>query len=138
MPRFFFNLSSEGNVSIDETGMDFPSLETAYLDTCEAILEMGIEKLRARQDPSKDMFEIADGQRNVLMQVPFFEVLRPVAATSTTLRGLDTVRILHNRLHQVARSEALQADIRAEYEQAKKTCCDIRTNLARMTPDLSC
>jgi hypothetical protein len=138
MPRFFFNLSSEGNVSIDETGMDFPSLETAYLDACEAILEMGIEKLRARQDPSKDLFEIADGQRNILMQVPFFEVLRPAAATSTTLRRLDTVRILHNRLHRVARSEALQADIRAEYEQAKKTCRDIRTSLARMTPRLSC
>jgi hypothetical protein len=137
MPRFFFNLSSEGNVSIDETGMDFPSLESAYLDACEAILEIGIEKLRTRKDPSKDMFEIADGQRNVLMQVPFFEVLRPAAATSTAPMRLDTIRLFHSCLHQVARSEALQADIRAEYEQAKKTCRDIRTNLARIPPHSS-
>jgi hypothetical protein len=130
MPRFFFNLSSEGNVSMDETGMDFPSLETAYLDACEAILEMGIEKLRARQDPSKDMFEIADGQRNVLMQVPFSEALRPAAATTI---APNTIQTFHSCLHQLARSEALQTDISAGLEQAKKTVRDIRTNLARMT-----
>jgi uncharacterized protein DUF6894 len=132
MPRFFFNLSSQGNVSIDETGTEFPSLEAAYLDTCDAILDMAIEKLCARQNPAKDAFEIADEQGNVLMQVPFSEVLWPVAATNRPMRS-ETIRIFDSCRHHAARSLALQADIRAEFEQVKNTCCDIRANLARIT-----
>src|SRR5215831_7040201 len=132
MPRFFFNLRSQGDVSIDEIGTEFSCLEAAYLDACDAILQIAFDKLRSRQDPSRDTFEIADGERKVLMQVPFVEVLQPRAATSIARMRLDTLRILDNCLHQVARSEALQVAISAELEQAKKTCAGIRANLAQM------
>jgi hypothetical protein len=138
MPRFFFNLSSQSKVSIDETGTEFSSLEAAYLDTCDAILDMAVEKLRARQDPARDMFEIIDEQRNVLMQVPFSEVLRPAAPTNIAPMRLETIRIFDSYRQQVARNEALQADIRAQFEQVKNTCCDIRANLALITPSSSC
>jgi hypothetical protein len=132
MPRFFFNLWSDGNVSIDETGTEFSCLEAAYLDACDAIMQIAFEKLRSRQDPSKDTFEITDGQRTVLMQVPFLEVLQPKAETNIARMRLDTLRILDNCLRQVARSEGLQVAISAELEQAEKTCMGIRANLARM------
>jgi hypothetical protein len=134
MPRFFFNLRSQGDVSVDAIGTEFSSLEAAYLDACNAILQIAFEKLQARQDPSEDVFEIADGQRTVLMQVPFLEVLQPKAATSIARTRLDTRRILDNCRHQVARSEALQVVIDAELEQATKTCSDICANLARIPP----
>ena len=130
MPRFFFNLRSQGDVSIDEIGTEFSSLEAAYLDACDAIMQIAFEKLRSRQDPSRDTFEIADGQRKVLMQVPFLEVLQPKAAANIARTRLETFRLLDNCLYQVARSEALQGAISAELEQAKKTCCGIRANLA--------
>jgi hypothetical protein len=66
------------------------------------------------------------------MQVPFVEVLQPRAAKNIARMRLDTLRILDNCLHQVARSEALQVAISAELEQAKKTCSGIRANLARI------
>ena len=132
MPRFFFNLRSQGDVSIDEIGTEFSSLEAAYLDACDAIMQIAFEKLQSRQDPSKDTFEIADGQRKVLMQVPFLEVLQPQAATKISRTRLDSLRTLDNCLHQVARSEALQVAISTELEQAKKTCSGIRANLARI------
>ena len=132
MPRFFFNLRSQGDVSIDEIGTEFSCLEAAYLDACDAIMQIAFDKLRSRQDPSKDTFEIADGQRTVLMHVPFLEVLQPQAATKISRTRLDSLRTLDNCLHQVARSEALQVAIGAELEQAKKTCAGIRANLARM------
>ena len=132
MPRFFFNLRSQGDVSVDAIGTEFSSLEAAYLDACNAILQIAFEKLQARQDPSEDVFEIADGQRTVLMQVPFLEVLQPRAVTSIARTRQDTRRILDNCLHQVARSEALQVVIDAELEQATKTCSDIWANLARI------
>src|SRR5215468_1013330 len=106
MPRFFFNLSSQGNVSIDETGTDFSSLEAAYLETCGAILEMAIEKLREREDPGKDMFEITDERGNVLMQVPFSEVLRPQGAAKSNVKP-EMMVTLNNCLHQVTQCEAL-------------------------------
>ena len=133
MPRFFFNLNSQGNVSIDEVGTEFSSLESAYLDACKAILDIGLEKLRSRQDPAKDSFEIIDENRNVLMEVPFFEVLQP-AATSITPRSLHTIEIIEECRNQVARCERLQVEIRAEFEQVNNTFCDIRANLARIGP----
>src|SRR5262249_32175790 len=120
MPRFFFNLNSQGNVSVDEVGTEFSSLESAYLDACQAILDISLEKLRSRQDPAKDSFEIIDENRNVLMQVPFSEVLWP-AATNVAPRSLDTIEILDMCRNQAARCERLQVEIRAEFEQAKNT-----------------
>ena len=131
MPRFFFNLSSQGNVSIDETGTDFSSLEAAYLETCGAILEMAIEKLREREDPGKDMFEITDERGNVLMQVPFSEVLRPQGAAKSNVKP-EMMVTLNNCLHQVTQCEALQADIREGFEQVKNTFSDIHATLARI------
>ena len=36
MPKFFFNYTARQDVSVDDTGTEFPSLEAAYLDTCTA------------------------------------------------------------------------------------------------------
>jgi hypothetical protein len=132
MPRFFFNLSSQGNFSPDDTGTEFSSLEAAYLDTCEAILDIAVEKLRAGQNPAKDAFEIADEQGNVLMEVPFSEVFWPAAATNRPT-SLETVRTFDSCRQHAARSVALQADIRAQFEQVKNTFCDIRANLAALS-----
>jgi hypothetical protein len=131
MPRFFFNLNSQGNVSVDEVGTEFSSLEAAYLDVCNAILDIGFEKLRSRQDPAKDSFEIIDENRNVLMHVPFFEVLWP-AATNIAPMSPDTIERIERWRNQATRCETLQVELRAEFEQAKNTYCDIRANLARI------
>ena len=60
MPLFFFNHSSAGSVCVDDLGTEFPSLEAAYLDTCDAVLDMAFEKLRTQQDPEDDSFDIID------------------------------------------------------------------------------
>ena len=137
MPLFFFHLSSQGNISLDETGTEFPSLEAAYLETCDAILEIATERLRERQDPANDTFEIADEQRNVLMEVPFSEVLRPAAATNIASVRLHTIRILDSYREQVARSERLESDIREEFRRAKATFHEIRASLAQIAPTSS-
>ncbi len=77
MPRFFFHFTSQNDVSRDEVGTVFPSLEAAYLDSCQSALEMSIDKLRAREDPINDSVEIADESGRRLMNIPFAEVLRP-------------------------------------------------------------
>jgi hypothetical protein len=131
MPRFFFHLRSQDGLSADETGTDFPCLEEAYLGTCDAILEMAVEMLRARQNPTKDAFEIADDRGNVLMEVPFSEVLWPGAVTNKPVRS-ETIRVFESCRRRAERSHVLQAEIRAEFQQARNTFSDIHANLARL------
>jgi hypothetical protein len=131
MPRFFFNLSSPDGFSIDEIGTEFSGLEAAYLGTCDTILEIAVEMLRAHENPAKSAFEIADEHGNVLMDVPFSEVLWPGAVTNKP-RRLETIRIFESCRRYAARSLTLRSEIRAEFEQARSTFSDIRASLARI------
>lgn len=84
MVHFFFHFSQGPQLSRDEEGSDFASLEDAYLDVHRAIQEMWEELLSARCDPRDCAFEICDESGRMLMIVPFTEVLdactRPSAA----------------------------------------------------------
>jgi hypothetical protein len=132
MPLFFFNFTSQGEVSIDDTGTEFPSLESAYLSTCQAILEIAFEKLRARQDPEKDVFEIVDAQRTVLMMVPFLEVLRPRRPSNASVLREETRRLTRTSQLLLARSKALKAELLSEMERTKRLSDTINENLARV------
>jgi hypothetical protein len=129
MPRFFFNYTSGGTFFVDDMGAEFPSLEAAYLDTCKGALAIAFEKLRARQDPNADVFEITDDKRNVLMHVPFSEVLRPSVAKSFALRGHQTVAALENCCRQIARGQQLKDELRKEIAKTRKMFDAIRANL---------
>ena len=132
MPLFFFNFTSPGEVSIDHIGIEFPSLESAYLSTCQAILDIAYDKLRARQDPDHDAFEIVDAQRTVLMQVPFLEVLHPRQPDNASVLCEEAHRLARTSRLLVARSKALEADLRAEVERARQLSGTINDNLARV------
>ena len=132
MPLFFFNFTSPGEVSIDDIGTEFPSLESAYLSTCQAILDIASDKLRARQDPDHDAFEIADAQRTVLMQVPFLEVLHPRQPDNASVLCEEAHRLANTSRLLVARSKVLEADLRAEVDRTKRLSGTISANLARV------
>jgi hypothetical protein len=134
MPLFFFNHTSQGSTFVDDIGTEYSSLEAAYLDTCDAALAIAFEKLRARQDPTADAFEIADDKHNVLMQVPFSEVLRPAAAGNiSTVRQQHTL-VVKNCRRQAERSERLHGEIRAEFARARRMFDAIRANLSAFHP----
>ncbi|MGX1099185.1 DUF6894 family protein [Amorphus sp. MBR-141] len=75
MVHFFFHFRQGPQLSRDEEGSDFASLEDAYLDVHRAIQEMWEELLSARCDPRDCAFEICDESGLLLMTVPFTEVL---------------------------------------------------------------
>ena len=134
MPYFFFNHTSKGATCVDDIGTEFPSLEAAYLDTCEAILAIAFEKLRARQDPATDAFEIIDDKQNVLMKVPFSEVLRPSAATHILTVQEQAILALENCRYQAARSERLNDEIRTEFARTREIFAAIHANLSVFPP----
>ncbi|MGC2778912.1 MAG: hypothetical protein WA418_25105 [Bradyrhizobium sp.] len=132
MPLFFFNFISQGKVSIDDTGSEFPSLEAAYLSTYQAILEIACEKLQARRNPQTDAFEITDAQHTVLMKVSFREVLPPSRVTNLTGLCKQTRQLVSASESLLGRSRMLRADLLAEIERTGRLTSAIRDNLATL------
>ena len=77
MARYFFHLVSPNETSKDDIGTELPNAEAAYLQACDAALEISFEMLRERRDPSRYAFEVADVEGRVVFEIPFAEVTRP-------------------------------------------------------------
>ncbi len=129
MPRFFFHFMSQDDVSRDDIGTEFPSLEAAYLDGCQSALEMSIDKLRARDDPTNDSVEITDESGHLLMNIPFQEVLRPRQKFGIQTNRRASDGIIQACQRQMQRSHTLRSELRAEYEKTQSTFQSILTKL---------
>ncbi len=81
MPCFYFDYrDGDGRLERDEDGIDFPSLEAAYLDAHLAIIDIWAEARREGRDPRPASFEIRDAHSRGVIELPFAEALRlPVA-----------------------------------------------------------
>jgi len=121
IPLFFFNLCTADGVDRDDEGVDLPDIETAYLEAFHTATEMWIEAVRHRRDPSKHHFEITDARGQLLMTVPFNEVIakRPVARPQSPARSETRDRQTASALPRLPwpRQEPLP-DIHAIFEQA--------------------
>jgi Domain of unknown function (DUF6894) len=73
--RYYFHLRIDRTFSPDEIGLDLPDLETAYLEAFKAAQEMWPELLAERSDPLTRCFESADDRGQLLLTLPFAEVL---------------------------------------------------------------
>jgi len=82
MRRYHFNLvASNGESIADDEGAEYQDLENAYLAAFECALELWGPLLRSREDPRERAFQITDEKGEVLMILPFNEILevcRPV------------------------------------------------------------
>jgi hypothetical protein len=103
VPHFYFHIKNGRELERDTEGLDFPSLEAAYLEAFKAATELWGELLARREDPRRLAFEICDTAGNQLLKLPFAEILQstrgagtkpPIANASELRRQLD----LMNRL----------------------------------------
>ena len=129
MPHFFFDLSAPGRLDTDDCGVEFVHLEAAYLDICRAALEISVEMLHSRQDPSRFIFHIRDAHGRRLLDVPFREVLQPGAgvARSSVPRAVTAETVAAT----VARTQELKAELRAGFTAARETVRSARATLGR-------
>jgi len=77
MPVFYFHYSDGRRSYQDEVGLEFGSLEEAYLDVCASIPEAARDLLIKRMDPLSPSYKIADARGRVLLDVPFTDILAP-------------------------------------------------------------
>ena len=75
MPWFYFHLRTPAGLERDDLGLELAGIEAAYLDGCRAIPTMAADLMKKRVDPQRCCFEIADSEGQVLLEVPFTEIL---------------------------------------------------------------
>ena len=75
MPQFFFNFRDEDGLNRDREGLELPDLDAAYMEAFEAAKEMWIEAIRDMRNPMRQSFEVVDADGNILIIVPFGEVI---------------------------------------------------------------
>lgn len=110
----------------DEDGLEFPDLDTAYLEAFQAATEMWIEALAEVRNPSRERFEIRDGTGRIVLVLPFSEIIE-------TGRGVRRrVRDCPGLLSAVERTRDLQTDVATQIAVARKQIREARESLARI------
>ena len=127
MSLFYFHLVTAAARSEDIEGIDFPTLEVAYLDACKAALEISFEALRRRQDPSGYRFEVCDENRRLVLDLPFSEVLKPGGFNRAA-----PLEPLYARIQErLLRGRELKAEIAAGLVQARRSMETAKATLRR-------
>ena len=73
MPRYFFHLTTPNGTDLDDTGIEWPDPNFAYLEACKAIPNTVLEIIKDGGDPANFAFEIVDQTGNVLWHIPLLE-----------------------------------------------------------------
>ena len=60
VPLYFFHLRTAQGLNPDETGLELPDAEAAYLEAFKTAQDMWADLLRQREDPTRHSFEIAE------------------------------------------------------------------------------
>jgi Domain of unknown function (DUF6894) len=76
MPLFFFDYDTDdGGFDPDPDGIEFPSIEAAYLNAYHSAIDIWAESRHRGQDVSGHRFVIKDEFGRVLVELPLSEAL---------------------------------------------------------------
>jgi hypothetical protein len=75
MPRFYFHIRTDGSLSPDDEGENFPDLAAARKNASEAVREIVAGKIRADSDDIPDAVVIANKAGKELATVKMKDVL---------------------------------------------------------------
>ncbi len=138
--RYYFHLRIGQKLSPDDTGLELPDLETAYLEAFEAAQAMWGELLAERSDPLARSFEIADEQGQLLLTLPFVEVLdrarkpRPLSDRASGEKWRSTEQLLAVSLReQIETARKMRASLREQIGAAREALEATRQMLERTT-----
>ena len=129
MGRFFFDLGTAEGVFADERGAEFETVEEAYLNACDAALEITTQVLSLRRRMVDWRFEILDAQRRPLMEVTFEEIQQRGGPPPGKLEQAR----LWAALDETSRRTRQQTrELRQGFDEARETLHSIRKALRRL------
>lgn len=126
MKRFFFHLVWPDGREEDALGSEFDGLEAAYLDASRAVLDMTSELAMEGRNPLAHLFEVCDDNGQVLLELPFAEILRAPAPRGMAANLAERLRRA-NELYQ--RHRRLNAALQTSVNEAMSTVREIRSRL---------
>jgi hypothetical protein len=115
----------------DTEGLEFPSLEAAYLGSLQGDHRALGELLARREDPRRLAFEICDTVGNQLLKLPFAEILQSpeVGGTKPPTAGAGELR------HQLDRMNRLALDLSSQVEVTRGALLRSKTLLNKARRD---
>jgi hypothetical protein len=118
--RYFFHLQTDSAYERDEEGSELEDLNAAYLEAFEAAQQLSIDLIRQNLRPARYRFEICDAKDNVLMNLPFGEVLGNRVSLGDVkevhTRGRELV---HDVQNEIVKS---RAELNTLFVALKKIC----------------
>jgi len=129
MSRFFFDFRQGDARCPDAQGMEFGSVEQAYLEAFKGAQDMWSELLRRRQDPSRCTFEVRNAGRELLFVLPFQEVIDSChdRGAAPTRDMLDYVT--RNASHTKRLSKSFAEELRAIRKTLDQSHALLRTKI---------
>jgi hypothetical protein len=115
MPHFFFDFHQGPDVYPDAEGVEFASVEQAYLEAFAGAQEMWSELLKKRRDPRQCHFEVRDCHRELLFVFPLQEVVdscfdRPLSKPTPSLeRATATASAIARHANEI--NDELQREL---------------------------
>jgi hypothetical protein len=122
MPQFYFHLCTPKGLERDRVGLDWPSLDAAYLEACRTIPDLCADLLHEGTAPLACAFVICDAAGSALMEVPFSERLHD-GRTPERPREISDQRAC---LAEVRKGRALIAAMRAEIAEMRASAAEMR------------
>jgi hypothetical protein len=119
---FGVKLRVGSDLEYDDDGLEMPNLDTAYLEAFEAGKEMWIDAFRTMENnPTRQQFEISNGEGRTLLTVPLREVL-------DSLKGAPKPP----PMQQAERAAKLSHEVKDAVETARNSLEEARRLLARL------
>jgi len=126
MSQFFFHLREPRGLSRDELGVDFPDVETAYLEAYRAARDIARELKAKGRNPRCYSFEITTAAGEPVLELPFSETLDR-AKERGAVRLSRNVRLAVERAERMTR---LVTEVAAQVEVAQENLRRARDLLA--------
>ena len=130
MALFFFHFSDDETRTSDDVGLEFATVEQAYLEAVAAAQAMWPELLAARRNPLNCAFDIADANGEVLFHVPFGELVeacaRPAQAPASQSK-------LHREIEDThVRAQSAKAAIRSGFDEVRESLIEANALLGQL------
>lgn len=129
MPRFHFNLREGGHLSLDDLGIEFSSLDEAYLEAFHAAQEIWVERVRERRTSRDCAFEITDGAGVLLLTLPFEEVMEQSKPSRPVSGGRSPAFL--EALHNASRMKRLSIELSVQLRRTEEALRTSKALLAR-------
>jgi hypothetical protein len=124
MSTFYFHFRQGPDLTKDQQGSEFDTVENAYLSAFRAAQDMWRDLLVERQDPRRCSFEVNDTDEQLLFVLPFSEVLDVCTDTGAPKRPTSMQESLRNALAHQRRAQKVGDEMSDQLDTFRRSVAE--------------